>query len=150
MTTKEMTTPKPDLETTLIKAVRPYGKDVQLVSIGTDRVTQPAPFMVPCPTLIQIQPDPDVGDVFKVGSKMMKGNWTDVFSLSAPTLKRICHAAGIKWLPRMCRVTKLERNYVCFEAVGTMRMPDGSMQTVTGTREIDFEILEEDHPRKED
>lgn len=143
-----MTSPHEDkkstLENAITRALQPYGQNYLLIAPGADRFSEPAPFMAPYPTLVQISTDPDKGQVFKVGTKNLNGQWTDVFALSAPALRIISHAAGIIWHPRLCRAIVDERERIVYEAVGCIRLPDGSMQVVKGTREIDLRDLEEE------
>lgn len=156
------TVPLPGAQQSILaEALAPYrGVDVadlrntHLVAPGTDRHTVPSPNLLPYPTMITVNPDPDAGEVFKAGSKPAKkgqsqgqgddeeGGWVDMLSLSAPTLNKFANAAGVFWLPHLCRATKVERNYICYEAVGYVVLPDGSRQILKGTREIDLLDIE--------
>lgn len=96
-------------------------------------------------TLVSINPNPAAGEVFKVGSKFIsQDNFEDVLSLAKPAIMKISQAAGIVWNWRESRFLSLTRDYACYEAVGAMRMADGSWLPLKATKEVDLAVIEEE------
>ena len=91
-------------------------------------------------SIISVAADPKRGEVYPIpgrGGEM---------GLGGTTLNRIALAAGIVWDaektgPDMGSMT---RDYVLFRAVGYMTGPSGETLTLTGTKEIDMEVLAEE------
>lgn len=129
---------------TALSVVEKYGKNIHLVAPATDRHTTPTALMVPFPTQIKIDANPDNGEVFKVGSRKDGNGWTDMLTLSKVSLERIAQAAGIIWDPRHTKPLTVEHNYLVYQAIGCVRMPDGSLTRISGTKEIDMEVIEEE------
>jgi|GEM_PF-1478010 len=80
---------------------------------------------------VQVDPNPDAKEVYKVGDRM---------GLSMDTLKRIGAAAGIDWDPRQSgRLDDGSDPHYChYRAVGTVRSFDGTLRTLTGEVEMDL------------
>jgi hypothetical protein len=96
-------------------------------------------------TRVGISSNPDQGEVFKVGSiKTKAGQWEDRLALAKSSLELLGQALGIVWDVQQSKPLELSRNYVLYRAVGFYRQPDGTYQTLVGTKEIDLEVLEED------
>jgi hypothetical protein len=91
---------------------------------------------------VKINPDPDAGDVFKVGSKKVGNNFEDVLSLSKTAVLRLSTAAGIVWNWAETRVLSASKDYVLYQAVGAMRKPSGEWIPLKATKEIDLEVVE--------
>lgn len=72
------------------------------------------------------------GEVYQTGGGKL--------GLAKATLDRIGSAAGITWDPQLCRRLDDGRDpyYVAFQAVGYVRNFDGSIRTITGTKEMDL------------
>lgn len=76
--------------------------------------------MAPSVSVVQLNPDPNAGDVFKVGKK----NGADVFAYSKQALEKLASAAGISL--RMVRVDdRSDRDYCEVEAIGVMANESG-------------------------
>lgn len=96
-------------------------------------------------TLVQVNPDPNGGEVFKVGSKFIsQDNFEDILSPGKPAIMKISQAAGIVWNWRESRFLRLERDYASYEAVGALKMADGSYLVMKATKEIDLAVIEEE------
>ncbi len=93
---------------------------------------------------VNIDPNPDAGDVFKVGSKNVGGNWEDVLSLSKTALMKISNAAGIVWNWSETKVITCNRDYVLYQAVGAFKKPSGEWLPLKNSKEIDLTVIEEE------
>jgi len=91
---------------------------------------------------VQLNPDPDAGDVFKVGSKKVGNGWQDVLSLSKTAILKLATAAGIVWNWNETRVLSVSKDYVLYQAVGAMRKPSGEWIPLKATKEIDLDVIE--------
>lgn len=116
------------------------------VLVPTQHLQQVSPWHAARTSVVQINPDPMAGDVFKVGSRYneAKRSYEDLFSPAKPALMRIAAAAGIVWNWRESGPQALQRDYVVYKAVGALRLPDGSWQPIVATKEIDLTIIEEE------
>lgn len=113
--------------------------------IPTQQIQQVSPWHAARTSIVQVSSDPDAGDVFKVGSRP-KGNnqFEDLYCLGKPSLMRIAEAAGIVWNWKDSGPVSLTRDYVCYKAVGALRLPDGSWQPIMATKEIDLSVIEDE------
>lgn len=91
---------------------------------------------------VQLDPDPDAGDVFKVGAKKVGNNWQDVLSLSKTAILKLATAAGIVWNWNETKVLSVSKDYVLYQAVGAMRKPSGEWIPLKATKEIDLDVIE--------
>lgn len=91
---------------------------------------------------VQLDPDPDSGDVFKVGSKKVGNGWQDVLSLSKTAILKLATAAGIVWNWQETKVLSVSKDYVLYQAVGAMRKPSGEWIPLKATKEIDLDVVE--------
>ena len=91
---------------------------------------------------VKINPDPEVGDVFKVGSKKVSNGWEDILSLSKTAVLRLSTAAGIVWNWQETKVLSVSKDYVLYQAVGAMRKPSGEWIPLKATKEIDLDVVE--------
>lgn len=109
-------------------------------------VQQVSPWHAARTSIVKIDPDPNSGDVFKVGSRYnsFKEKYEDLFTLGKPALMRIAAAAGIVWNWRESGPMTVTRDYVAYKAVGAIRLPDGSWQPIIATKEIDLTVIEEE------
>lgn len=116
------------------------------ILVPTQHLQQVSPWHTARTSVVQINPDPNALDVFKVGSRYneAKKEYEDLFSPAKPALMRIAAAAGIVWNWRESGPIALQRDYVCYKAVGAMRLPDGSWQPIVATKEIDLAVIEEE------
>lgn len=123
-----------------------YKPEKYNVLMPTQHIEQVSPWHAARTTVVQVNPDPVSGDVFKVGSRYndKAKTWEDVYCLAKPALMRIAAAAGIVWNWRESGPTVLQRDYVCYKAVGAVRLPDGSWQPIMAEKEIDLAVIEEE------
>lgn len=97
---------------------------------------------------VKLDPDPDSGDVFRVGGKKVgedsrgKAIWQDVLSLSKTAIMKLSQAAGIVWNWNETRVLSVSKDYVLYQAVGAMRKPSGEWIPLKATKEIDLDVIE--------
>ncbi|MEW6104781.1 MAG: hypothetical protein AB1563_00215 [Bacillota bacterium] len=123
-----------------------YKPDKYNVLMPTQHIEQVSPWHAARTTVVQVNPDPMSGDVFKVGSRYNEATreYEDIYSLAKPALMRIAAAAGIVWNWRDSGPRVLQRDYVCYRAVGALRLPDGSWQPIMAEKEIDLSVVEEE------
>ncbi|HBS59088.1 MAG TPA: hypothetical protein DEA44_07475 [Firmicutes bacterium] len=112
--------------------------------VPTSQVQQISPFHKMRVEEVKIDPNPDSGDVFKVGSKKKGGGWEDVLSLSKTAILKLANAAGLIWNWNETRVVVANRDYVLYQAVGAIRKPSGEWIPVKATKEIDLSVIEEE------
>ena len=96
--------------------------------------------------VVQIDPDPDKGEVWPVGKREVGGKWVQMYALAKPALQKIGIALGVVWDPRHTRRLDdhSDPDYVEFQAVGLFRGPDGQWRVVQGTKELDLKVIEEE------
>ncbi len=112
------------------------------VLIPTVTMTQISPYHRIRVEQVKIDPNPDSGDVFKVGSKKVGDNWQDVLSLSKTAILKLATAAGIVWNWQETKVLSVSKDYVLYQAVGAMRKPSGEWIPLKATKEIDLDVIE--------
>ncbi len=112
------------------------------VLIPTVTMTQISPYHRIRVEQVQLNPDPDAGDVFKVGSKKVGNGWQDVLSLSKTAILKLGTAAGIVWNWNETKVLSVSKDYVLYQAVGAMRKPSGEWIPLKATKEIDLDVIE--------
>ncbi len=112
------------------------------VLIPTVTMTQISPYHRIRVEQVQLDPDPDSGDVFKVGAKKVGNNWQDVLSLSKTAILKLGTAAGIVWNWNETKVLSVSKDYVLYQAVGAMRKPSGEWIPLKATKEIDLDVIE--------
>jgi len=123
-----------------------YKPDKYNVLMPTQHIEQVSPWHAARTNIVQVNPDPMAGDVFKVGSRYNESTheYEDMYSLAKPALMRIASAAGIVWNWRDSGPRVLEKDYVCYRAVGALRLPDGSWQPIMAEKEIDLSVVEDE------
>jgi hypothetical protein len=92
---------------------------------------------------VEIDPDHNHGEVFKVGSRQENGKWINVLSLAKPSIDKFAAAAGIVLDPAQCGFLVQEKRYVVHQTVGAMRLPNGQWVTSKCTKEIDLDVIED-------
>lgn len=105
-------------------------------------------------SLVTINPDPRMGDVYPVASRVKEGPdgkpvkegnrsvYEDLFALARPATDRIGTAAGINYDPTQSKIVSATGDYVAYETVGGIRRPDGSWVAFKATKEIDLRAIE--------
>ncbi len=114
------------------------------VLIPTTHVQQISPFHRMRIEEVRINPDPDAGEVFKVGSKRVGDRWEDVVTLGKPAILKLANAAGIVWNWNETKVLSASRDYVLYQAVAAIRKTSGEWIPVKCTKEIDITVIEEE------
>ncbi len=127
-------------ETSLIELKDYEGK--YNVLFPQSQMTQISPYHRIRVEEVKINPDPEAGDVFKVGSKRAGNSWQDVLSLSKTGVLKLATAAGIVWNWNETRVLSSSKDYVLYQAVGAMRKPSGEWIPLKATKEIDLDVIE--------
>lgn len=135
---------QPQLPSTVLALIARYGEKSHLLAPCTDRFSEGTSFIIPSATQIRIDPNPERGEVFRVGAKKVGDQWVDQLTLARPALERIAQAAGLTWDARLTRPLTLTRDYIVYQAVGCVRLPDGTPMRIVGTREIDMEVIEDE------
>ena len=82
-----------------------------------------------------------------VDARQNSGDWHNIEGkcvLSKVALMRIASAAGIMWDGKASGIVSKTDTSVVFKAVAGIRMPDGTVQTMIGTKEIDLLVIEEE------
>lgn len=127
-------------------ALAQYTPEQYNVLVPTQSVQQLGPWHRLSVSEVRINPDPQSGEVFKVGSRRNEttGKNEDLFMPTKPAVMSLANAAGIVWnwrdsLPLMNTPTG-----VIYRAVGAIRLPDGSWQPIMATKEIDLTVIEDE------
>lgn len=136
-------------KTALISALDRYGKNVHLLCVATDRFSEGNGLVVPQATQVFVNPDPQAGDVYRMGSKPVRIGSTatvyvDQYALSKSALERIAMAMGVTWDSTQTRPVVVTKDTVVYQAVGYVRLPDGTRVKISGVREIDLEVIAEE------
>jgi hypothetical protein len=101
-------------------------------------------------TQVPINCDPAGGDIYKVGSKKEGNAWINLYSLAKPALNRLAGAAAINWDIPACRAIDEERDLrgslcrIVYRAVGEIRGASGEIRRVSGEKELDLRIIEDE------
>lgn len=127
-----------------VNALVQYDHSRYNVLVPTTTIQQVSPMHQMRIETVAVSPDPDSGDVYKVGSRKVGNQWQDILSLAKPALMRIAAAAGIVWSWRDSMVLSSNRDYVLYQAVGAIRKPDGTLLPIKATKEIDLTVIEEE------
>jgi hypothetical protein len=120
------------------------------VLVPTTTMTQISPFHKLRVEEVRIDPNPDAGDVFKVGSKYTgkdnsgESKYEDVLSLSKTALMKISNAAGIVWNWSETKPISATRDYVLYQAVGAFWKTSGEWLPLKCTKEIDLQVIEDE------
>jgi len=95
--------------------------------------------------VVQIDPDPEHKEIYEVRMEKGKdGRWCQRYALSKTALDKIAHTIGISWIPGETRRVDDRSNprIVEFKAVGILKKTDGTLQVLSGTKEIDLDAME--------
>lgn len=127
---------------TQMKTVQDYNPNEVNLLVPSQSVQQISPYHVLRVSEVKINPDPNGGEVFKVGSRGFGDKKEDLLALAKPALRKISQAAGIIWSPQG-REIEHSRNYVTYKAIGAIKMPDGTLDPYDAQKTIDLEAEEE-------
>lgn len=114
-----------------------------------------SPVLVQSVSVVRINTAPDSGEVYH--DWRFAPEREGKAALSALGLAKIAAAAGIKWVPELCRVLARERRpdghiYIDYQAGGAVRQPNGEWHIEVAHKDIDTadvaERLEDAYTRK--
>jgi len=137
-------------ENTQVVQLDNYRREKYNVLVPTTTMTQISPFHKLRVEEVKIDPDPDRGEVYKVGSKYTGKDsngepiYEDVLALSKTALMKIASAAGIVWNWNETKPLSVSRDYVLYQAVGAFRKGSGEWLPLKATKEIDLQTIEEE------
>ena len=114
--------------------------------VPSQSIQQVSPWYAMRVSEVRANPDPDAGDIFKVGARYDQINkkWEELYTPAKPLLMKVAAAAGIVWNGRESGPLSLQRDYVCWKVIGALRLPDGTWQPFMATKEIDLFVIEEE------
>jgi hypothetical protein len=114
-----------------------------------------SPYLIESIAMLQISPKPEAAETYH---DFRYANERDgKFALSSLGLAKIASAAGIKWIPELCKVVERQRHadghvYIRFQAGAGIRQQNGEWHIETAEKEIDTadvaEQLEDGYRRK--
>lgn len=131
-------------------ALAQYDPNQVNLLVPTQHLQQVSPWHAVRVQEVRIDPNPERGDVFKVGSRPKGQNsrgqteWEELYAPAKPALMRVASAAGIVWNWRESGPESVSRDYVLYKAVGAVRLPDGTWQPIVARKEIDLLVIEEE------
>lgn len=128
------------------KVLQQYPPGEVNMLVPAQHLQQVSPWHAARTSVVLVNPDPNAGDVFKVGSRWneQKRSSEDLYCLGKPALMRIAAAAGIVWNWRESGPVVIQRDYILYKAIGAVRLPDGSWQPIVAEKEIDLAVIEEE------
>jgi hypothetical protein len=137
-------------QTGLIK-LKDYEKQGYNVLAPTTHMQQISPFHRIRVEFVKVDPDPDNGEVYKVGSKYVGRDtktgepiYEDELTFSKVALMKFADAAGITWNWKDTRAVTITPDYVYYEAVGALRKASGEWIALKGSVEIDLKVKEQE------
>ena len=124
-------------------ALAPYQNDrfnvlAPVVSVEEGHAT--SPYLVASVSVVTLNPDNASGDVYH--DFRYANEREGKFALTALALDKLAMAAGIKWIPDLCKVMERERGgdghvYLRFQAGAGVRQPNGEWHVEVASKEID-------------
>lgn len=97
---------------------------------------------------IRINPDPNKGEVYKVGSKNIgtyqKQDWVNVFALSAFGARKVGRGMGVVWTRHSRIDDRSDKRFVAYRAEGFYRNTDGRLVPLSGEAEVDLDAIEDE------
>ncbi len=135
-----------------IAALANYDPKKANLLMPTTEIMQVSPWHQIRVTAVNVNQDPNYGEVFPVEAKPIKvfengkltTKYVDQFALAKPALMKIAQAAGITWHYPECRPITVSRDYVLYQAVGGIRLPAGNWQVIPAKKEIDLTVIEDE------
>ena len=113
----------------------------------SERFLEVSPILRLTPEIVMIDPDPKNGEVYQLGSgPSSTASIRDEFVIAKRGLEKIAWAAGIQFDPRYTRRTDDGRNprRVEFQAVGSIQKPDGRWYSISRSKEINLDVIEQE------
>jgi hypothetical protein len=110
-----------------------------LVSPATASADLPEGFSLAI-SMVQINVKGGTQVVYPLAMTEINGVWEQMYGLARASIEQIVGAAGVSWDPQLCRRIDdgRDRRYCVFTAIGYARNLDGSVRTITGTKEMDL------------
>lgn len=125
-------------------AIARYDRNKYNILVPTQHLMQVSPWFAVSVSEVRVDPDPSHGDVYEVGTRYdpEKRTTEKMYALAKPALFRVAAAAGISWYAPLCKLLAVNDSYVCYQAAAYLRLPDGTPQLITATKEIDLRVIE--------
>lgn len=121
-----------------------YDRTKYNVLMPTTAIQQVSPWHALRASEVIVDPDPEHGDVYEVGSKRIDGKDEPMYALAKPALMRIAQAAGIVWNWKDSGPIERRPDYVMYRAVGAIRGPDGTPITFIEHYDVDLLVVEDE------
>jgi hypothetical protein len=137
-------------EQTGLIELKDYEKQGYNVLAPTTQIQQISPFHRIRVEFVKVDPNPENGEVYKVGNKRVgtdkQGNpiYEDELTFSKVALMKFADAAGITWNWKDTRAVTITPDYVYYEAVGALRKASGEWIALKGSVEIDLKVKEQE------
>lgn len=133
----------------LEQKVAKYREQNYNVLLPSQSIQQFGHFHEPSVEVVQLDASQGSGDVYvQTWKKDGQGNYTipKDFSLAKPALLKLATCAGIVW--DMMNTKRVDdghdRNYVCYQAVGSLQRSDGRWIPLKNMYEVDIEVIREE------
>jgi hypothetical protein len=109
--------------------------------IPTTNIHGLSEFMTPVIDSVYLSQKQEDGDVYPEKSAA-----DAKLRISAQGLRKLAVASGIMWHPRECKRTdnRQDKDYVSFQAVGSIKKNDGTMVAWKGEFDLDLQVVEEE------
>jgi hypothetical protein len=127
--------------------INKFPKDKYNVLIPGDMTTQLTPFLRPIARQVEIDPDPDHGDVYPITQRKQGEDWVATeLGLSAVALNKLASVAGMLDIPQASgRVDDgRDPDVVTHRATMAIRLPDGEWRVLTRECTIKLSTLEKE------
>lgn len=137
-------------EQTGLIALKDYERQGYNVLAPTTHMQQISPLHRIRIETVEVDPDPQNGEVYKVGSKYLGKNkagepiYEDELTFSKVALMKFADAAGITWNWRDTRPVTVTPDYVYYESVAAIRKTSGEWRVLKGSVEIDLRVKEQE------
>jgi hypothetical protein len=133
----------------LEQKVAKYREQNYNVLLPSQSIQQFGHFHEPSVEVVQLDASQGSGDVYvQTWKKDERGEYTipKDFSLAKPALLKLATCAGIVW--DMINTKRVDdghdRNYVCYQAVGSLQRSDGRWIPLKNMYEVDIEVIREE------
>lgn len=142
-----MTTELARFEPTQAIQINRYPKDKYHVLIPGDMTTQMSPFLRPVARQVEIDPDPQHGEVYPISQRKQGNRWvaTEV-GLSAVGLSKLASVAGMLDVPQASGRVDSGRDpgLVTYRSTMAIRLPDGEWRVLTRECTVKLATLEKE------
>jgi len=127
--------------------INDYPKDKYNVLIPGDMTTQVTPFLRPIARRVEIDPDPDHGEVYPITQRKQGERWiASELGLSAVGLAKLASVAGMLDVPQASGRADDGRDpkVVTYRATKAIRLPDGEWRVLTRECTIKLATVEKE------